>query len=207
MPPEQTVSLKNCRNCGKPLVKRRLQFCDRACVAEAYRKGIIANKGSFRKGVTSLNKGRTLESWVGKERAQEIKRRMSENSKGKASQLRRLNSDARTMEKRKISRRFHEAAVQNLVQEFRKLGWRCYTLSEYVKEVRTPDAILFDGKELVALEVELQKRWKPTEESMIRRLTDLKSLFRILRSDKRSISRCGYRHGSTNPLAGRRDIE
>jgi hypothetical protein len=39
--------------------------------------------------------------------------------------------------------------------------------------VRTPDAILFDGKELVALEVELQKRWKPTEESMIRRLTDL----------------------------------
>ena len=150
-----------------------MQFCDRACVAEAYRKGIIANKGSFRKGVTSLNKGRTLESWVGKERAQEIKRRMSENSKGKASQLRRLNSDARTMEKRKISRRFHEAAVQNLVQEFRKLGWRCYTLSEYVKEVRTPDAILFDGKELVALEVELQKRWKPTEESMIRRLTDL----------------------------------
>jgi hypothetical protein len=150
-----------------------LQFCDRACVAEAYRKGIIANKGSFRKGVPSLNKGRTLESWVGKERAEEIKRRMSENSKGKASQLRRLNSDARTLEKRKISRRFHEATVQNLVKEFRKLGWRCYTLSEYVKEVRTPDAILFDGKELVALEVELQKRWKPTEESMTRRLTDL----------------------------------
>jgi hypothetical protein len=150
-----------------------LQFCDRACVAEAYRKGIIANKGSFRKGVPSLNKGRTLESWVGKERAEEIKRRMSENSKGKASQLRRLNSDARTLEKRKISRRFHEATVQNLVKEFRKLGWRCYTLSEYVKEVGTPDAILFDGKELVALEVELQKRWKPTEESMTRRLTDL----------------------------------
>ena len=46
-------------------------------------------------------------------------------------------------------------------------------MSEYVKEVRTPDAILFDGTELVALEVELQKRWKPTEESMTRRLTDL----------------------------------
>ena len=42
-----------------------------------------------------------------------------------------------------------------------------------MKEKRTPDAILFDGKELVALEVELQKRWKPSEESMTKRLSDL----------------------------------
>ncbi len=98
---------------------------------------------------------------------------MSVNSKGKASQLRRLNSDAQALERRKVSRRFHEAAVERLVRELRNLGWRCYTLSEYVKEKRTPDAILFDGKELVALEVELKKKWKPTEESMTRRLTDL----------------------------------
>ena len=121
----------------------------------------------------SLNKGRTLESWVGKERAQEIRHKMSENSKSKAPHLKRLNEDARALEKRKVSRRFHEAVVQSLVREFRALGWRCYTLSEYVKEERTPDAILFDGKELVALEVELKKRWKPSDESMTRRLTDL----------------------------------
>jgi hypothetical protein len=121
----------------------------------------------------SLNRGRTLESWVGRERAQEIKHKMSENSKAKAVHLNRLNTDAQVLQKRKVSRRFHETAVQKLVQEFRDLGWRCYTLSEYIKEERTPDAILYDGKEIVALEVELKKRWKPTEESMIRRLTDL----------------------------------
>jgi hypothetical protein len=121
----------------------------------------------------SPNKGRTLESWVGKERAQEIRHKMSENSKSKAPHLRRLNEDAQALEKRKVSRRFHEAVVQSLVREFRALGWRCYTLSEYVKEERTPDAILYDGKELVALEVELKKRWKPSDESMTRRLTDL----------------------------------
>ena len=167
------IDLKRCRTCGKPLKKPDAQFCDRACYAQAYRNGIITNKGWFRKGVTSLNKGKTLESWVGKDRAQEIKQRMSANSKGKAGQLRKLNSDAGVLTKRKVSRRFHESVVQRLVQEFRDLGWRCYTLSEYVKEVRTPDAILFDGKELVALEVELRKMWKPTEESMTLRLADL----------------------------------
>jgi len=110
---------------------------------------------------------------VGKERAQEIRHKMSENSKSKAPHLKRLNEDARALEKRKVSRRFHEAVVQSLVREFRALGWRCYTLSEYVKEERTPDAILYDGKVLVALEVELKKRWKPSDESMTRRLTDL----------------------------------
>src|SRR6266480_110147 len=142
-------------------------------------KGIIKNKGQFRKGMPSLNKGRTLESWVGKERAQEIKRKMSENSKGKAVHLRRLNEDTQTLEKRKVSRRFHEAIVQSLVREFRSLGWRCYTLSEYVKEERTPDAILCDGKEIVALEVELKKRWKPSNESMTKRLTDLNDASRF----------------------------
>jgi len=98
---------------------------------------------------------------------------MSESSKGKAPQLRRLNEDPEVLAKRKASRRLHEATVQELVKEFRKLGWRCYTLSEYVKETRKPDAILFDGRELVALEVEMKKKWKPTAESMTLRLTDL----------------------------------
>lgn len=98
---------------------------------------------------------------------------MSKNSKKKAGILRELNKRPDVLEKRQSSRKFHEAVVKSLVDGLRNLGWRCYTLSEYVKEERTPDAILFDGKELVALEVELQKRWKPTEESMIQRLSDL----------------------------------
>jgi hypothetical protein len=167
------MNLKNCRVCGKALSEPGAQFCDRACYAQAVRAGLIMNKGQFRKGNPSPNKGRTLESWVGEERALEIRHRMSETSKGKAPQLRRLNENAQVMAKRKVSRRFHEAIVQELVKEFRNLGWRCYTLSEYVKEVRTPDAILFDGSEVVALEVELKKRWKPTVESMTRRLSDL----------------------------------
>jgi len=130
-------------------------------------------RARFRKGNPSPNKGRTLESWVGEARAQEVRNRMSESSKGKAPQLRRLNEDPEVLAKRKASRRLHEATVQELVKEFRKLGWRCYTLSEYVKETRKPDAILFDGRELVALEVEMKKKWKPTAESMTLRLTDL----------------------------------
>ena len=167
------MELKLCASCGRALAKSDAKFCDRACYAKAVRDGTISNKGRFRKGNPSPNKGRTLESWVGEERAQEIRNRMSESSKGKAPQLRRLNEDAEVLAKRKASRRFHEATVQELVKEFRRLGWRCYTLSEYVKETRTPDAILFDGRELVALEVELKKKWKPTAESMSRRLTDL----------------------------------
>jgi hypothetical protein len=54
---------------------------------------------------------------------------------------------------------FMEAFVGDLRQEGRR---RC-VLSEYVEEKRTPDAVLFDGKELVALEVELQKLWEPIE--------------------------------------------
>lgn len=175
----ETLETKRCESCGKVLQKPNVKFCDRDCYAQAARDGTISNSGRFRKGNPSPNKGRTLESWVGEERAQEIRNRMSESSKKKAFGLRRLNEDADALAKRKVSRRFHEATVQALVKEFRRLGWRCYTLSEYVKETRTPDAILFDGKELVALEVELKKKWKPSAESMIQRLTDLNAKSRF----------------------------
>lgn len=164
---------RQCGFCARALEKPGAKFCDRVCYAQAVREGLVSNKGRFRKGNPSPNKGRTLESRVGEERAQEIRNRMSESSKGKAPQLRRLNEDAEVLARRKASRRFHEATVQQLVQEFRRLGWRCYTLSEYVKETRTPDAILFNGRELVALEVELKKKWKPSAESMTQRLTNL----------------------------------
>ena len=167
------MSAPSCETCGKALSKKGARFCSRACYAEAYRLGIIDNKGLFKKGMVSPNKGRTLESWVGEERAAEIKARMSRNSKKKGDFLRTLNVRGDVLRKRKISRWFHEDVVEGIVNVLRREGWRCYILSEYIKERRTPDAILFDGKELVALEVELQKRWKPSEESMVRRLSDL----------------------------------
>ena len=46
-------------------------------------------------------------------------------------------------------------------------------LSEYVKERRIPDAIVFDGKKLIALEVETEKRWKPSHASSEDRLSRL----------------------------------
>jgi hypothetical protein len=162
-----------CMTCGKALPKKNSKFCNRECYAEGYRKGVITNRGFFKKGIPSINKGRTLESWVGEEKAADIRARMSRNSKAKGKFLRELNARPDVLEKRRISRWFHEGVVEGLVQELRTEGWRCYILSEYVKEKRTPDAILFNGKEMIALEVELQKRWKPSEESMVRRLSDL----------------------------------
>jgi hypothetical protein len=167
------LSLAQCGICKRALSKKRAKFCSKQCYAEASRRGMIPNKGFFKKGAPSMNKGRTLESWVGEERGAEIRARMSINSRKKGSFLKELNARSDVLRKRKISRWFHESVVEGLVEELRKEGWRCYILSEYVKEVRTPDAILFNGKELVALEVELQKRWKPSEESMVRRLSDL----------------------------------
>jgi hypothetical protein len=101
---------------------------------------------------------------------------MSQNSKKKAPFLQQLNQDKSILEKRKVSCRFHEAFVEATVAEMRKKGMRCFILSEYVKEERMPDAILFDGKELVALEVEQQKRYKPTQPAMVSRLEYVNSL-------------------------------
>ena len=117
-----------------------------------------------------------MESWVGKERADEIKTRMSVNSKKKAKFLKALNEDECVLERRIISRKFHDAFVDMTVSELRRKGMKCFILSEYVKEKRIPDAIVFDGKQLVALEVEQQKRYKPSQSAMIDRLTRINSL-------------------------------
>jgi len=130
----------------------------------------------FKKGQESPNKGRTLESWVGEERGRAIRLKMSENSKKKAPHLRMLNQDKSVLERRLISRKFHDAFVEATVTEFRRNGIRCFTLSEYVKEKRIPDAILFNGKELIALEVEQVKRYKPTQSAMLDRLQYMNSL-------------------------------
>ena len=42
----------------------------------------------------------------------------------------------------------------------RFFGARVIVLSEYVREQRIPDTMIFDGKKLTALEVEREKRWK-----------------------------------------------
>jgi hypothetical protein len=127
----------------------------------------------------SPNKGRTLESWVGEDRAREIKARMSRNSKAKAPFLRRLNDDPVIAAKRALSRRSHDLVVRWLANKLREKGCRVFTLSEYIKERRIPDAIVFDGKRLIAVEVETEKRWKPSHSSTEDRLNRLNSFCRF----------------------------
>lgn len=52
-------------------------------------------------------------------------------------------------------------------------------MSEYIKEKRIPDAIIFDGRELIALEVETEKRWKPSHASIEDRLSRLNGASRF----------------------------
>lgn len=120
-----------------------------------------------------LNKGRTLESWVGAERAAAIRKKMSDNSRKKGDFLRSLNADKSYLERRRRSRRFHDDVVLRVAEEARKRGVRAYITSEYVKDARTPDAILFDGVRLVAVEIEQEKRYKPSHRTMIERLSNL----------------------------------
>lgn len=106
----------------------------------------------------------------------EIKARMSASSVARAPQLRRLNEDPGIAAKRVRSRKSHDSVVQWLADHFRAAGCRVFVLSEYVKEKRIPDAIIFDGRELIALEVETEKRWKPSHSATEDRLSRLNSL-------------------------------
>jgi hypothetical protein len=145
-------------------------------VKEGYRLGLTKNSGLFKKGSVSLNKGRTLESWVGEERAREIKARMSANSAAKAPFLKKLNDDPGIVARRIESRKSHDFVVQWLADRLRAKGCRVFTLSEYIKEKRIPDVIVFTGNELIAVEVETEKRWKPSHASTEDRLSRLNSL-------------------------------
>ena len=123
-----------------------------------------------------MNKGHTLESWVGDERAREIKAKMSASSIARAPLLRKLNETPGIAAKRVQSRKSHDLVVQWLADGLRTKGCRVFVLSEYVREKRIPDAIVFDGKELIAVEVETEKRWKPSHSSTEDRLVRLNSL-------------------------------
>jgi len=164
--------LHPCPVCDSPVYNTN-RFCSRKCVREGYRLGLVTNPGNFKKGSISLNRGRTLESWVGEERAREIKARMSLNSQKKASHLRQLNEDPAIAARRLVSRQFHDQVVLWLTNRIRASGARVFVLSEYVRERRIPDAIIFDGKKLIALEVETEKKWKPSHASSEDRLSRL----------------------------------
>jgi hypothetical protein len=133
------------------------------------------NKGLFKLGSPSLNKGRTLESWVGEARAQEIKAKMSQNSLSRIEFLKKLNAEPGIIRKRVVSRKFHDEVVLWLATQLRESGVRVFILSEYVRERRIPDAILFGRGRLVALEVETEKRWKPSHPAIEDRLSRLNS--------------------------------
>jgi len=100
---------------------------------------------------------------------------MSLNSRNKAPQLRKLNDDPTITARRLQSRHFHDQVVLWLSNQLRSSGARVFVLSEYVREKRTPDAIIFDGEKLIALEVETEKRWKPSHASSEDRLSRLNS--------------------------------
>jgi len=120
-----------------------------------------------------------LESWVGEERARGIRAKMSASASKKAPHLRRLNEDPGMAARRGQSRKSHDMVVQWLADKLRDAGCRVFTLSEYIREKRIPDAIVFDGKYLIALEVETEKRWKPSHASMQDRLSRLNTLCRF----------------------------
>ncbi len=105
-----------------------------------------------------------------------IRAKMSANSKGKADFLRSLNANEDFVRKRAISRKFHDQVVKAIVDELRARGKRCFILSEYVKERRIPDAIIFDEDKLVAVEIEQEKRYKPSHQALTERLTSMNNL-------------------------------
>ncbi len=162
--------------CGRQLPATNKKFCGRRCYADAYRRGLITNSAWFQKVQSSLNKGRTLESWVGEERARQIRERMSINSKKKAEFLPLLNTNKEFLAKRAASRKIHEHVVKAIIDELRARGRRCYILSEYVREKRVPDAIVFDEGKLIALEIEMEKRYKPSAPAITERLQSLNGL-------------------------------
>ena len=109
---------------------------------------------------------------------------MSLHSHGKAAQLRRLNDDPGVLERRLKSRAYHDRVVIWIAKKFRDAGARVFVLSEYVKEKRIPDAIIFDRGKIVALEVETEKRWKPSHaasEERLRRLNSLSCFFDVVK--------------------------
>ena len=87
--------------------------------------------------------------------------------------MRKLNDDPTIVARRLKSREYHDAVVLWLANELRGKGHRVFTLSEYIKEKRIPDPILFNGTELIAVEVETEKRWKPSHPSTEERLSRL----------------------------------
>jgi len=59
-----------------------------------------------------------------------------------------LDEDESCLAKRKASRHIHEHVVAELARALGSAGMRCCILTEYFKEARAPDAIVFDGKRL-----------------------------------------------------------
>jgi hypothetical protein len=125
--------------------------------------------GRFLKGVPAFNKGKTLEDLYGEERANEIRARLSEHSKKKGDLLRALNKNPEYLTKRVISRKRHEEKVRELLENLRKNNERVFALSQYCKDEKQPDLILFKDGKLIAIELEARKKYKPSEKTIISR--------------------------------------
>lgn len=131
-------------------------------------------QGRFLKGSVPFNKGKTWEESIGRKLAKKVKQTMSEKAKSpfRKERLAKMNSDPEFLRKRAISRAYHDEIVGKVSDIIRGRGNRIYVLSSYVKDA-IPDIIIFKNGKLYAIELEQEKVWKPSMETMAKRKTQL----------------------------------
>jgi hypothetical protein len=127
-------------------------------------------QGRFVKGSVPFNKGKTWEESIGRELARKVKLDMSEKAKTptRKERLAKMNSDPEFLRKRAISRAYHDEVVGDISNILRERGDRIYVLSSYVNDA-IPDIIIFKNGKLYAIELEQEKIWKPSMETMAKR--------------------------------------
>lgn len=132
------------------------------------------SKGRFTKGNIPNGKGKTLEEFVGEKRAKEIKEKMSKRGKKKRFGLAKLNKDPVALKKRTKSRAIHEDKVIGLGKALRNLSNKVLVTSNWSHEAQ-PDLILIKDGKVIAIELESQKKWKPSFKTIKRRKEALHS--------------------------------
>jgi hypothetical protein len=129
-------------------------------------------KGRFVKGSIPFNKGKTLEEILGNKRANDVKKEMSKKAQAplRKQRLAEMNVNKEFLRKRAISRAYHDEIVGKVSDIIRGRGDRIYVLSSWIKDA-IPDIIIFKNGKLYAIELEQEKVWKPSMETMAKRKT------------------------------------
>ena len=85
-----------------------------------------------------------------------------------------LLNDPAMLEKKKITRRYHEDMVLQKEQELRAKGYKTFCTSNYTRHIRVPDIIAIspEGK-IIAVETETIRRYKSSVECLRKKYTVL----------------------------------